>query len=260
MQNSWLDRPQVHYRGEGLRPSFARIMEIVDVNDPALAQIAVALQEAREPGTELDDDAVAEAVRIGRQRWADREEPQPETERIAPSFESIVYYIQRGPLVKIGTTRRPESRFLTLLPDKILAVEPGDRSDERQRHVQFRHLRQGTSEYFKQDENLIRHIEAVRAEHGAPNPSWPTVATLDRPRLDFHMDAPAANSPEVVTASEGADRLGVPRNTVHGWVYRGRLRPVGKGEKGRSVYFLDDMKFLTRRSTAMTEARVIRIP
>lgn len=258
MQDNWLQPPEIHPRETGYRPSFARVMEIIGTDDPALAQIGAALREAREAGEELDEATVAEAVRIGRQRWGAINGPEAPTERVAPAFPSIVYYVKRGPLVKIGTTRRPESRFIALIPDKILAVEPGDRADERKRHVQFKHLRQGTSEYFREGGDLMNHIAAVREQYGAPNPSWPTVETLDRQRIDFHYEAPPAKSPEVVTVTEGAQQLGIPKNTISGWIYRKRLHPVGKGEHGRPVYFLDDMKFLASRSAAMTEARVAR--
>lgn len=259
MQNSWLTRPDVHPRGEGKRPSFARIMEIVDADDPALPEIAMVLREAQEAGAELDEATVVEAVRVGRERWANRKAPEVVTERIAPAFSSIVYYVRRGLLIKIGTTRAPEQRFIALLPDEILAVEPGDRLLERRRHVQFKHLRMGTSEHFKPAPELIEHVAAVREQHGAPDPSWPTAHNLDRPRVDFHNVAPPApTSPEVVTVAEGADRLGVRRNTVSGWVHRGLLRPVGKNGRGRPVYFLDEMAFLADRSKAMTEARVVK--
>ncbi|MFE2712231.1 helix-turn-helix domain-containing protein [Streptomyces mirabilis] len=235
-------------------------MQIVDVDDPALAEIGVALRQAQASGTELDEAAVAEAVRIGRERWTHREEPSTSDEPIAAAFDSIVYYIRRGLLVKIGTTRSPEQRFLNLLPDEILAVEPGDRTQERKRHVQFKHLRLGTSEHFKPAPDLMDHIAMVRTEHGAPDPTWPTAQNLDRPRVDFHnVEPPVPTSPEVVTASEGAAKLGVRRNTVSGWVHRGRLRAVGKNEQGRNVYFIDEMAFLAGRSKAMTEARIIRI-
>ncbi|WP_329184091.1 hypothetical protein [Actinacidiphila glaucinigra] len=46
------------------------------------------------------------------------------------------------------------------MPDDILAVEPGDRLDERQRHLQFRHLPVGTSEYFQQADDLTAHVQA----------------------------------------------------------------------------------------------------
>jgi hypothetical protein len=231
MQDSWRNHPDIHHRSEGRRPSFARVMEIIDADDPALAEIAMVLREAQEAEVELDEAAISEAVRVGRERWANRKVPETSPERIAPAFPSIVYYVRRGLLVKIGTTRRPEQRFLNLLPDEILAVEPGGRTDERRRHVQFKHLRLGTSEHFKPAPDLLEHVAAVRDEHGVPDPSWPTAANLDRARLDFHnVKPPSPSSPEVVTVSEGARRLGVRPNTVSGWVYRGLLRPVGNGE------------------------------
>lgn len=258
MHANWLNQGcDALGRDEGLRPSFVEILKVLDASDPAIVHITRALQEARDTGAEPDAATVAGAVRIGRQRHADEPKSPVTAEPVAPAFKSIVYYLLRGPLVKIGTTRQPEARFATLMPDRILAIEPGDRSAERRRHVQFKHLRHGTSEYFDQGDDLMAHVAAVRTEHGAPDPAWPSVETIDRPRADFHIPPPAAASAELVTASEGADRLGVRRNTVSGWVHRKRLRPVGKNETGRPVYFLDDMTFLAGRSAAMTEARVV---
>lgn len=259
MYVNWLNRScDVHGRDQGRRPSFAGIPDVLDANDPAIGHITELLLEARDSGAELSTATVAEAVRAGRERHAAVEAAVPRSaERIAPAFESIVYYLARGPLVKIGTTRQPETRFAALMPDRILAVEPGDPDVERQRHLQFKRLRHGTSEYFDQGDDLMTHIQAVRTTYGAPNPSWPSVETIDRPRPDFHIPPPTSASPELVTASEGADLLGVRRNTVSGWVFRKRLRPVGKNEVGRTVYFLDDMKFLAGRSAAMMEARVV---
>lgn len=260
MYVNWLTRSDNHHRDEGTRPGFAKIREAVDCSDPAFPQIAQALLEAREAGTELDAAAVEEAICIGRQRYAAPPEERPAEERLAPPFESIVYYLLRGPLVKISTTRHPESRFASLMPDRIMAVEPGDRSVERERHQQFKHLRHGTSEYFSQGDELMAHIDAVRAQHGNPNPAWPSIETIDRPRIDFHIAPPAASSSELVTATEGADRVGARRNTVAVWARRGRLRPVGANERGQALYFLDDVKFLAARSAAMTAARVVRHP
>lgn len=261
MHSNWLNVGRdAHGRDEGLRPSFAEILKVLDSSDPAIVQITQALRDARDAGAGLTTATVAEAVRLGRQRYSEQAESPPDgpNEPIAPAFESTVYYILRGRFVKIGTTRHPDTRFSDLVPDRILAVEPGDRAVERKRHVQFRHLRNGTSEYFEQGDDLMAHVAAVRAEYGAPNPAWRSVETIDRPRPDFHISPPAATSAELVTAAEGADRLGVRRNTVAGWVHRKRLRPVGKGGANRPLYFLDDMKFLAGRSAAMTETRVVR--
>lgn len=260
MYVNWLTRSDNHHRDEGTRPSFAEIREAVDCSDPAFPQIAQALLEAREAGAELDAAAVEEAIHVGRQRHAAPPEELSAEERIAPAFKSIVYYLLRGPLVKIGTTRRPESRFASLMPDRIMAIEPGDRSVERERHQQFKHLRHGTSEYFSQGDDLAAYIDTVRAQYGAPNPAWPSIERIDRPRIDFHIAPPAASSAELVTATQGADRVGARRNTVAVWARRGRLSPVGTNERGQSLYFLDDVKFLAARSAAMTAARVVRRP
>ncbi|MCI3277634.1 GIY-YIG nuclease family protein [Streptomyces cylindrosporus] len=221
-------------------------------------RIAAVLREVQDRGEELDAETVARAVEMGRRQWEEQQaKPSVPVEKIAPHFESIVYYVLRGPLVKIGTTVRPARRFAALMPDAILAVEPGDKRRERQRHAEFRPLRVGTSEYFQRSQELDAHIERVRAEFGAPNPSWPTTQDLGRPRPDFHPAPPPAVSADTATVREAARVLGVAANTISGWVYRQLLSPVGKNEQGRPLYLLDEMRFLAGRSKDLVAARKV---
>ena|ERR1700722_17507603 len=91
--------------------------------------------------------------------------------------DSIVYYIRRGQVIKIGTTVDPAGRFTSLMPDEILAFEPGTAEVEKLRHRQFQHLRcQG--EHFSAEPELMEHVRELRQTHGDPDPSWPTVASL----------------------------------------------------------------------------------
>lgn len=92
---------------------------------------------------------------------------------------SIVYYIRRGQAIKIGSTTNPMTRFTVLMPDEILAFEPGATTEERKRHRQFQHLR-CFGEHFKPDPELLEHALDLRRIHGDPDPAWPTVAILER--------------------------------------------------------------------------------
>lgn len=246
MQNSWLEPPQIHHRGEGQRPSVESLMSLIDREDPAFMHITAALREIRAQGQELDERRVADAVRIGRQRYADPEPAQ------APADTSIVYYIRRGSLIKIGTTRKPRTRFRNLLPDEILAFEPGARNQEVQRHQQFGHLRVHDSEHFEIGPDLLAHCDALRQQHGDPDPLWATTTNIRRRRMPKLPEPPAPTSAEMVTATEGATRLGIKRGTVQGWVHRGRLQPVASDEQGRPLYFLDHVSFLAAHSASNT--------
>lgn len=91
-------------------------------------------------------------------------------ERRARDLRSQVYYVALRGHIKIGFTSNITVRMTQLLPDALLATEPGDRKLETKRHRQFSHLR-GTfgMEYFKVDPELVAHVETVLAEHGPPS-------------------------------------------------------------------------------------------
>lgn len=82
---------------------------------------------------------------------------------------AVVYYIAIRSHIKIGFTGNMRMRMTDLVPDAVLATEPGAQKLEARRHAQFDHLR-GTfgREYFQVHPELIAHIEDVLAKHGAP--------------------------------------------------------------------------------------------
>jgi hypothetical protein len=175
------------YGSSGPRRSIQRILSLVDTADPAWPRIAGVLREFAEAGIELDESTIPLAVKLGRSRSGkldNMDEPEifspPE---VLASSGSIVYYIRRADLIKIGTTADPHSRFGDLLPDEILAYEPGARPEESMRHRQFWHLRE-TGEYFSDAPDLREHIGRIRAAYGKPVSSWPTFASRyeDAPR------------------------------------------------------------------------------
>ena len=77
----------------------------------------------------------------------------------------------------------------SLMPDEVLAIEPGSYSLENQRHQQFEEHRFGRdrrgsrSEYFHPSPKLIDHIRSLRAEHGIPDQAMLTI-TDGRALLD----------------------------------------------------------------------------
>jgi hypothetical protein len=170
----------------GARRSIQRILSLVDTTDYAWPRIAGALREFTEAGIELDEATVPLAIKLG--KFRQQKDDSIELELFSPpetlaASGSIVYYLRRGSLIKIGTTADPHSRFRDLLPDEILAFEPGARPEESARHRQFWHLRE-SGEYFSDAPDLREHIDRTRLAYGAPDPSWPTVASLyeDAPR------------------------------------------------------------------------------
>lgn len=91
--------------------------------------------------------------------------------------ESVVYFVERDGLIKIGTTTNLRARLrslgqggckmpegMTVGPVTLLASTPGDRVDESQYHERFRKQRVG-GEWFRPNKALLRVIEDLqRAE------------------------------------------------------------------------------------------------
>lgn len=75
-----------------------------------------------------------------------------------------VYYVQIGDRVKIGVTGNLKLRMGGLMPDEVLAVEPGDQKLETMRHRQFAHLRI-RGERFRPGDDLMSHIEMLRKHY-----------------------------------------------------------------------------------------------
>lgn len=95
---------------------------------------------------------------------------QAQAERAAARKHPAVYYIAMTDHIKIGTTSNLRKRLATFCvhPDALLAIEPGGKDREHQRHVQFAHLRFGRSELFSPSESLLAHIEQARTMFGDP--------------------------------------------------------------------------------------------
>jgi len=83
---------------------------------------------------------------------------------------AVVYYVRMHEHIKIGFSTDPKSRFQTFAihSDAILALEPGGRDVEAQRHRQFASLRVRHTELFAIDVALLAHIEQVRQTYGDP--------------------------------------------------------------------------------------------
>lgn len=77
----------------------------------------------------------------------------------------VVYYIQFGNRVKIGTSINWQSRIRGIPHDTVLAVEPGSYSRESERHQQFSGSRVQRSEWFEVTPELSTHLDELRAAH-----------------------------------------------------------------------------------------------
>ncbi|WP_329114476.1 GIY-YIG nuclease family protein [Streptomyces sp. NBC_01353] len=197
-------------------------------------------------GVELNAETIEIAIKVGRSKH----EGLARQRRTRPERIEIVYYIKRAELVKIGTTRNPAHRLHTLMPDEILAFEPGGPDLEARRHKQFhpeRVWRRG--EYFRSSPRLQKHIAELRDLHGDPDDSWPSIATMGRGyrrgREDVVLPAPASG--ELLTSAEAAKRFTMSVSTISQWVRRGRIVAAGTNEKGRPVYHLEHVEFLISR-------------
>lgn len=230
----------------GARRSVQAVLSLIDTTDPSWPTVAGILQEFAAADIELDAVAVSIAVKLGQRRWAAEDMPEEDRQATLAEAASIVYYIRRGDLIKIGTTVDPRQRFSDLLPDEILAVEPGSFPDERRRHRQFHHLR-CAGEHFRDSPELRDHIQRIRSLHGDPDPTWQTSVTAGKRRV---WCLPLPKSTETVTAADAEVELGIKDSTLRGWVHRGRLRPAGRDHRRRHVFYREQLIVL--RDSART--------
>lgn len=248
--NPWVPQEMKDAQASGVRRSVAALMDMIDTEDPAFQQITDALKEMQSAGVELDAAAVSIAIQLGRSRYA-AQPKYPAEEEPDSGQAPIVYYIQRGDLIKIGTTSLPEKRFRELLPDAILAYEPGGLALEASRHRQFASSRVSRrGEYFRPTAALTEHIAGVRRQHGEPDPAWPTTKNLTNgfKRTRFREPLPEPTTDETVTVAEGAERLRIKKSTIQGWVHRGLIKPVGRNPAGARVYPFEHMQVTLERN------------
>lgn len=165
------------------------LADLIDTEHPAFLTITDVLSEFRDAGVDFTAESVTIAIKLGhlrhqRAQGPDEAEPMAlTTRRSNKSAGPVVYYVRRSHLIKIGTTTNLHDRMHVLMPDEILAVEPGGRELEKERHQQFADLRIGKlSEHFYPGRELKEHIAKVRAEHGRPDPRLPSIERVARRR------------------------------------------------------------------------------
>lgn len=150
----------------------------VERGNPARASILILLHDMEQAGVSIDATAVDIATRLG--EWQHQQTiavydvqpgdvvPRQRGRREAGARQTWVYYIRIGHLVKIGASMALTTRFCTLRPNEVLALEPGGEVLEQELHHRFAHLR-ASGEYFHPGPALQEHILRVREERGAPN-------------------------------------------------------------------------------------------
>ncbi|MFD5491601.1 GIY-YIG nuclease family protein [Streptomyces sp. NPDC127091] len=166
---------------------------IPKVGDPALLPFMNIMREWRGAGIEMTEDLMVAAVKLAHARLEEGRRKdaaiQAAREREAATQAAldalkpgsygdapggVVYYIRRGQYVKIGTTTNLRNRMRDLMPDEVLAIEPGSYDLEATLHATFARIRLSPSmEYFHLTEELRAHITAVVAKHGSPPPDLP---------------------------------------------------------------------------------------
>jgi hypothetical protein len=100
-----------------------------------------------------------------------RSRSAPTTARIATRGIQVVYYIRLpNGLIKIGTSSQMLDRLRRHRHDRgeveVLAIEPGGRDLEAERHQQFAELRVGRFEHFEPGDELLAHIADLRQSLG----------------------------------------------------------------------------------------------
>lgn len=131
--------------------------DISPLAPPLLPEVPLCKAHEYRMNSALFDEQIKRGERIKARKRATRE-------------NSVVYYVQLARHIKIGTATDLTNRMtaLSVHPDSILAVEPGDVKTEHQRHAMFPDERYRRSELFEPSERLLEHIEHVRSLFGDP--------------------------------------------------------------------------------------------
>jgi len=158
-------------RSDGLHPRLAELL----VDEPDITQPLIRVAaEFLAAGVTWSEATIDAAIKLARQR-TDPERARRFRERISEPGQGeppmrgpgIVYYVQRGRFIKIGTTTNLDERMNALRPDRILAIEPGGQAVENMRHNQFASWR-ADGEHFTPNEKLADHIADLVSQHGEP--------------------------------------------------------------------------------------------
>lgn len=180
--------PQHEQKHRIVQGPWSKYLKYLDGDEPAKIAILATFRDFELAGIAITDETAEAAVKLGRLHYRQAREKRLEEERrreertaelnsfrklLEDHPEGIVYYTRRGDAIKIGTTVNYTQRMRDLMPDEILAIEPGSYSVEHERHQQFQQYAYFTvrSEYFCPGEELKKHILRLREEYGIPDQS-----------------------------------------------------------------------------------------
>lgn len=108
-----------------------------------------------------------QAVRITDRPRVPKQREKPPTD--------VVYYLRFQDRIKIGTTTDLTQRLSNIPHDRLLAIEPGGRHLEHERHAQFADAH-AYREWFHPTTDLLEHIDTVLMQHGNPDLLWSQIA------------------------------------------------------------------------------------
>jgi len=149
-----------------------RLLTLIDKDDEVFGRVLLELPKLQRFGVELNDEILSNVITDVRERDAaeskrkDRD-PQVGSELVVTGSgkveerTSVVYYMQLGNRVKIGTSGDLRNRVKQISPERVLATEPGGTATEKQRHRQFADLRV-VGEWFRLEGELVEHINELR--------------------------------------------------------------------------------------------------
>lgn len=87
----------------------------------------------------------------------------------SPEADGLVYYMRINQQIKIGYTTNLTQRSRAYPPGtELLAVEPGTKETERERHIKFSRFRKRGREWFVEAPELTEHMSALAEQFGVP--------------------------------------------------------------------------------------------
>lgn len=128
----------------------------VAADDPRYPMVHKALIEAGMRGMDIADENVSHEVSAKVLAAHERTLSREDTD--------VIYYVQVGDLIKLGTTNNLTRRMRAYPPNAVvLATETGSYLRETQRVEQFAEYLAGRREWFHPGPRLLAHIEELRA-------------------------------------------------------------------------------------------------
>jgi hypothetical protein len=157
-----LDEPEDAFEDNPVEPVYESLIPGMSREDPAYPHAVRALLRLAEAGFDAKDPELARrAADVGREQLVAVPAVVP-VKRIR-KWSGWVYYMRIGNRCKIGYTTNLTRRMLVVVPEEVLAIEPGTLETEVQRHDEFSQLRTH-AEWFRLEGPLVAHVARVASE------------------------------------------------------------------------------------------------